>query len=239
MPRQKRRKLKIITAIIVAAGKGERMKDKDNKAFLPLAGQPMLLHSYLAFERSKVDNIVVVAQPAEVNRVVDLLHEYEQKKLMAVAPGGDQRQDSVANALALIGEETKLIAIHDAARQLVTTELINKIIEDMGEADGIIPGVIPVDTIKQTSGDFIVNTPKRDNLRAAQTPQIFKKSALLKAYEKAKNENFYGTDDASLLEKYGYKVKATNGSYDNIKVTTPIDLALAQIILSPGGGGEG
>jgi len=221
----------MISAIVVAAGAGKRMKSKTSKPFLSLAGKPLLLWTLENISASKVDNLIVVAAPTEVNRITNLICEYSIKKVKAVGRGGEHRQDSVANALALLPENTQIVAIHDGARPLVSVSLINKIIDELGDFDGIIPAVVPADTIKQSGGGFVEKTLNRQHLRAVQTPQVFKKEPLLKSYAKAKEEGFYGTDDASLLEKYGYKVKITEGSYDNIKVTTPVDLALAEVLI--------
>jgi len=221
----------MISAIVVAAGAGKRMKSKISKPFQSLAGKPLLLWTLESISASKVDNIIVVAAPKEVNRITNLISEYSIKKVKAVGRGGEHRQDSVANAFELLPENTRIVAVHDGARPLISVSLINKIIDELGDFDGVVPAVMPTDTIKQTNGHFVAKTLSRQDLRAVQTPQVFKKEPLLNSYAKAKQEGFYGTDDASLLEKYGYKVKITEGSYDNIKVTTPVDLALAEVLI--------
>lgn len=222
----------MITSIILAAGRGKRMNKQENKAFLSLAGKPILVWALQAFEDSKVDNIIIVSHPIEIERVKELVNEYSIKKVMAIFPGGDQRQDSVANALAFLPAESKIVAIHDSARPLVGAAFINETIDSLNNADGIVPAIMPTDTIKEESDNFVVKTLERKHLRAVQTPQVFTKEPLLNSYEKAKGDGYYGTDDASLLEKYGYKVKLSEGSYGNIKITTPIDLKIAELLLS-------
>lgn len=196
-----------ITAIIVAAGKGLRMKNKENKPFLPLAEEPLLVWTLKAFVESRITDMVIAVNPTEVNRVTDLINEYEITKVAAIIPGGVQRQDSVANALDFSAQDAEIIAVHDGARPLVTAELINKTIESLRDSDGVIPVVKPVDTIKRQSEGFISKTLPRQDLVAAQTPQVFKRKPLIEAYEKARQEGFYGTDDASLLEHYDFKVR--------------------------------
>lgn len=222
----------MITAIVVAAGVGKRMKRPENKAFLPLAGKPLLTWTLETIAESKIDNIIIAVQPKEANKITDLVKEYGIKKVIAIAHGGQTRQDSVSNALEFLPEETKIVAVHDGARPLIKPQQINKILDSLGGVDGVVPAVTPTDTIKQSVNDFIEKTPNRQDLKAAQTPQVFQKKALLESYQKAKEEGFCGTDDASVLEKYGYKVKITEGSYSNIKITTPVDLALAEILLN-------
>lgn len=221
----------MITAIVVAAGKGKRMSNKQSKPFLPLAGKPLLAWTLQSMAQSVVDNIIVVAQSEEVNKVTDLVNEYTVKKVTNVVPGGDQRQDSVANGLSFLPQDTQIVAIHDGARPLVKPQLINQVIKDLSDFDGAIPVVIPTDTIKKSADDFVETTLNRQQLRAVQTPQVFKKEPLLTSYAKAKEENFYSTDDASLLERYGCRIKLSEGSYDNIKVTRPVDLKLAEVLL--------
>ena len=222
----------MITAIVVAAGAGKRMKSNTSKPFLSLAGKPLLVWTLANIASSKVDGIMVVAGAKEINRVTSLISDYSIEKVKAVVRGGEQRQDSVANALQSLPENTEIVAIHDGGRPLIKPDLINKFLDELDDFDGVIPAVVPTDTIKQATGGFVEKTLNRQDLRAAQTPQIFKRKPLFESYLKATEEGFYGTDDASLLEKYGYKVKITEGSYDNIKVTTPADLALAEVLLS-------
>ena len=145
--------------------------------------------------------------------------------------GGKERQDSIANGLKNIKDSSEIIAIHDGARPLTKPALINKLIEKISDFDGIIPAVIVTDTRKEVENNFVKKTLDRKQLRAVQTPQCFKKKPLLTSYAKAKADNYYATDDSALLEHYGYKVKVIEGSYDNIKVTNPSDLLLANAFI--------
>lgn len=221
----------MITAIVVAAGFGKRMESNDSKPFLSLAGKPLLVWTLEAVAKSLVDNIIITAHPKEINRMIDLVNEYSIAKVSAIIRGGDARQDSVYAALKVLPENCKIVAIHDGARPLIKPEFVNKIIQELGKEDGIIPAIMPTDTIKKSSNNYVEKTLNRQELRAVQTPQVFKKEALLESYTEAYKDNFYGTDDASLLEVAGFKVKISEGRYDNIKVTTPTDLLFAEALL--------
>lgn len=221
----------MITSIVVAAGVGKRMEANQNKAFLPLAGKPLLAWTLEAIASSKIDKVLVLVQAAEINRVVDLINEFSIGKVAAVLPGGEQRQDTVANALDFLPADSEIVAIHDGARPLIKAKMIDKAIDELADFDGIVPAVMPTDTIKKTQDGLVVETLDRQYLRAVQTPQIFKKKPLLDSYAKAAAENFYGTDDASVVERFGYKVKVIEGAYDNIKITTPTDLLVAEALI--------
>ena len=222
----------MITAIIVAAGKGERMKNKINKPLLHLAGKPMLYWTLKSFVDSSVDNILIVANPAEIEDLSALIAEHAIEKVLGILPGGEKRQDSVSNGLDFLPDQTEVVAVHDGARPLITPEHIDKLIADLKGYDGVVPAVKPIDTIKVARENTVDETLDRQNLRAIQTPQIFKRKPLVESYAKAKSDGFYGTDDASLLERYGYSVKISEGSYDNIKITNPVDLELAEVIIA-------
>ncbi|TET52877.1 MAG: 2-C-methyl-D-erythritol 4-phosphate cytidylyltransferase [Actinobacteria bacterium] len=218
-------------AIVVAAGKSERMKAKQNKLFLSLAGKPLLVWTLKAISGSIIDSIIVVVQEKDINRTADLVNEYSIPKISKIILGGPKRQDSVSNAFNYFEKDVKIVAIHDGARPLADSNFINKTIKELWEADGVVPALMPVDTIKRKRDDYVEETLNRPDLIAVQTPQIFKKEALLDSYRKAKEEGFYGSDDASLLERYGYKVKIAKGAYDNIKITRPSDLAFAEVLI--------
>lgn len=220
------------TAIIVAAGKSVRMKSEESKAFLTLCGKPLLAWSLLAFEASKVDNIVIVTAAADIAKVKKITESYSILKTMAIIPGGEERQDSVANGLMFLHEKTKVVAVHDGARALITAELINYIFDNLNENDSVIPGINVIDTIKKVENEVVRETYKRADLRAIQTPQVFHKLPLVDSYKKASRENYYATDDAALLEKYGYNIAVCEGSCDNIKITSPIDMIIAETLLS-------
>ncbi len=222
-----------VSALIPAAGKGKRMRSDINKQFILLKNKPVLLHSLEVFDRHPaVSEIVVIAAEEEI----DLLqHELIQKggfrKTIKVVAGGKERQDSVYNGLQAI-EASGLVIIHDGARPFLTLELLNRVIAEAEKYDAVIVGMPVKDTIKVVdASNFINETPDRDKLWLVQTPQAFKYDLLRKAHQKAKLEGYYGTDDAMLIERLGTRVKMIEGSYENIKITTPEDLIIGEAIL--------
>jgi 2-C-methyl-D-erythritol 4-phosphate cytidylyltransferase len=217
-----------VGAIIAAAGKGERMGDAD-KLLAPLGGKPLLLQTVRAFQKcALVDEIVLVVSGEKETMCRKLISGKEWSKVSEVCLGGRRRQDSVAAGLKLLGK-CDWVVIHDGARPLVTEELIERGLEAARET-GAAAAAVPVkDTIKLVGEEGIVNqTPPRQNLWAVQTPQVFRADIINEAYLRANDDV---TDDASLVEQLGYKVKLYPGSYDNIKITTPDDLALAEVLL--------
>lgn len=220
-------------AIIAAAGRSERMGGR-NKLFLPLVGVPILAHTLLALERcSSMEKIIVVVEGSDKKQFEEEVRaRYPLGKILEVVEGGKERQDSVLNGLRALPRETARVTIHDGARPLVTTSLILKAIEALEDCDGVVTAVPLKDTIKEVSSENLIRTTvERKDLWAAQTPQVFRPEILMKAHQKARMDGFYGTDDSVLLERLGYKVKVVLGSYENIKITTPEDLVVAEAIL--------
>lgn len=219
------------TAIIVAAGTGERMKNNESKAFMELAGKPMVSYSLESFQEAKtIDKIVLVVKEPDIDKAKKITDELGIEKLFEVTAGGNERQDSVYLGLTASPPETSIAVIHDAARPLVTTELIDKIVNAL-DTDGVVPGVPAVDTIKKVQDNIVTETLNREELIAAQTPQAFNSKSLVEAHNIARTFIFYATDDAALMEKQKYKIKVIEGDLDNIKITTPNDLELAEIII--------
>ncbi len=220
-----------VGAVIAAAGRGERMGAPINKVYLPLGDRPILLHSLNPFESSGlVDGYAVVVPPDEVAFCRVLLASYRLRKLVAVVAGGPTRQESVAKGLRAFSEDWELIAVHDGARPLLTLELLEDAIRRASSAGAVVVGVPAKDTVKIVEEGRILETPERSRLYLAQTPQVFRRELLAKAYAEAERTGFQGTDDASLVERLGVPVEVLEGSYENIKVTTPGDLSLARAI---------
>ena len=216
-----------VGAVIVAAGEGQRMGGID-KIFAPLAGEPLLLRTTRPFQKCPaVSQIVVVVSGEKENKCRHLVSGDEWDKVSDVCLGGRRRQDSVAAGLKRL-KDCDWVVIHDGARPLVTIDLIERGLEAAKETGAAAAAVPVTDTIKLVGDDEIVmGTPPRQNLRAVQTPQVFRFNIITKAHQQAKGDV---TDDAALAEQSGYKVKLYMGSYDNIKVTTPDDLALAELL---------
>ncbi len=218
-----------VGAIIVAAGKSRRMGGVD-KVLALLGGKPVLAWVIDAFQGCNlIDQMVVVVSEQNLEWCRQLVTEQGWSKVAEVCLGGKRRQDSVMAGLSRLSH-CDWVVIHDGVRPLVTGDLIEHGIEAARETGAAVAAVPVTDTIKVAGDNRIVHqTPLRQNLWAVQTPQVFRFDIITEAYHRAKGEV---TDDASLVEQLGYKVKLYMGSYDNIKVTTPNDLALAEWILN-------
>lgn len=227
-------KNQFISAIIAAAGMSNRMGSKVNKQFISINNKPILAHSINKFERCKyVDEIIVVAREEEIEYCrKEIVKKHNFKKVTKIVRGGKERQDSVYNGILALDERCDIVLSHDGARPFVKMENIVDGIKATVEYGACIVGVPVKDTIKVVGDQGnITNTPNRDLLWAAQTPQCFKKHILMEGYRKAIEDGFIGTDDGVLVERLGLKVKMVMGSYENIKITTPEDLIIAESLL--------
>ena len=219
--------------VIVAAGTGSRMNMGINKQFIKLEGKEIIAYTIEKFyNNSNIEDIVVVVKEDESEFFKkEILDKYNFKNVK-IAYGGKERQDSVYNGLKLLDEKCDVVLIHDGARPFVSDKIIDKSIEEAKEHKAIVVGVPEKDTIKVIDNDKnIVDTPNRSVLWAVQTPQTFDYNILIDAYKDAFKNKFYGTDDAMLVERLGYKVKMLEGSYNNIKITTQEDLNVGSQIL--------
>ena len=219
--------------VIVAAGTGSRMNIGINKQFIKLEGKEIIAYTIEKFyNNSNIEDIVVVVKEDESEFFKkEILDKYNFKNVK-IAYGGKERQDSVYNGLKLLDEQCDVVLIHDGARPFVSDKIIDKSIEEAKEHKAIVVGVPVKDTIKVIDNDKnIVDTPNRSVLWAVQTPQTFDYNILIDAYKDAFKNKFYGTDDAMLVERIGYKVKMLEGSYNNIKITTQEDLNVGSQIL--------
>jgi len=224
----------MVTAIILAAGRGKRMNSSINKAFMLLAGRPILLHSVLTFSTCpEVDHLLVVAAPDEVIHVENMLSSLTGIKRWQVVSGGSERQYSIANALKIMSQTTDIVLVHDGARPLVNTQCINSVIKVATAHQAAVVAVPVKDTIKTVNDSgTVTGTPERHTLWSIQTPQGFSARILRQAYEQAEQDGYLGTDDASLVERIGVSVKIVAGRYENIKVTTPEDLIIAEALMN-------
>ena len=219
--------------VIVAAGTGSRMNMGINKQFIKLEGKEIIAYTIEKFyNNSNIEDIVVVVKEDESEFFKkEILDKYNFKNVK-IAYGGKERQDSVYNGLKLLDEKCDVVLIHDGARPFVSDKIIDKSIEEAKEHKAIVVGVPVKDNIKVIDNDKnIVDTPNRSVLWAVQTPQTFDYNILIDAYKDAFKNKFYGTDDAMLVERIGYKVKMLEGSYNNIKITTQEDLNIGSQIL--------
>lgn len=220
------------TAIILAAGKGKRMNSNINKQYIEINNKPILAYTLEKFQESEcIDEIVLVVGKEDIEYVEkEIKNKYCFKKINSVVEGGVERQDSVYEGIKKVSNDTDIILIHDGARPFVNITDIRKLVNEIATHKACILGVKVKDTIKIVDNHgYIVNTPDRKNLYAAQTPQGFLKNIIVKAYEKGINENKFFTDDSMLVEEYlNTKVKIVEGSYENIKITTKEDIDIAK-----------
>lgn len=219
-------------AIILGGGSGRRMKSDLNKIFLPLRGIPAIVRAIAPFT-GFCAGAVVVAAADEVEDMQAILAKYGMGRFVkAVVPGGSERQYSVYNGLKALPEDAEYVLIHDGARALVTEQVIRRALESVEQHGSGVAAIPVVDTIKRATADGLVQeTPDRASLYAIQTPQSFRMDVIMAAHEKAKEDGFLGTDDASLLEHAGIPVYLSEGDRENLKLTTPTDLELAEVIL--------
>ena len=219
-------------AIILGAGKGNRMKLGYNKQFLELRNEPIIIRNIRTFENHcEIDGIYIVASKEEVDKFKNLLNEYNFKKIKGIIEGGKERSDSVLNGLRGI-DECDIVLIHDGARPFVSEEIISEGIKYAKKYGAAAPGVKVKDTIKQINKDgFSIGTVDREVLTSIQTPQCFKYKDILKAHEFAKENNIILTDDTSAIETLGIHSYVYSGDYNNIKITTAEDIAIAEKIL--------
>lgn len=223
----------MVTAIFPAAGSSKRMGGGVNKNFFEIAGEPILIRTLKTFSQvERVNFLIVIVAAHEVETVEKLLRGTKGLKSWVVTIGGSERQYSIANGLKLLPDDAEIILVHDAARPLISTRTINDVIDAAEKFGGAIAAVPSKDTIKIVDAEgFVKHTPPRSELVAVQTPQGFRREILLQAYEKAATENFLGTDDSSLAERLGVKIKIVASDYQNIKITTPEDMTIAESFL--------
>lgn len=223
-----------ITVLVPAAGSGVRMGRGTRKQFLLLGGIPILAHTLRRFEDlAEVGEIIPIVPEDEMEDCLDKCVECQGlKKVRRVVPGGAHRQDSVYNGLRAVEPGCDYVMVHDGVRPFVTHDLISGLIEAVKGLDGAILAVPAKDTLKEVTKDNMVKrTLDRKLCFQVQTPQLFRFAALLDAFERAYADGYYGTDEASLVERRGGRVKVVAGSYVNIKITTPEDMILAEALL--------
>ncbi len=237
-----------VVAIVPAAGLGKRFGPGKNKPFKILGGKPLIVWSLETLVSiNEIVDVIPVFKAEDMEYGQNIIEEYNLSKIKRIAPGGKERQDSVYNGLKLIEDTESIVLIHDGVRPLIDKDLIENVIKELlspptpplvkggkgglNGVDGVILGVPVKDTIKEAEDGIIKSTLKRSSLWSIQTPQVFLYSSILQAYDRAMKEGFYSTDDAALVERNSGKIKVVMGSYKNIKITTPEDLAVAEVLL--------
>ena len=227
-----------ITAIVLAAGSGSRMKSKTKKHFMEIKGKPVIWYSLFEFEKSRVDEIILVTGKEDIDYCKkEIVEKYNLKKIKNVVAGGSERYESVYNGLKEV--TGNIVLIHDGARPLINNEIIERSIEGTIKSDACVVGVPVKDTIKRANKEgYIIDTPNRSELWITQTPQSFKTDLVKMAYKKMKEELEKGnttlniTDDAMVVEEFTTnQVRFVQGDYKNIKVTTPEDIDIAELFI--------
>lgn len=227
-----------ITAIVLAAGSGSRMKSKTKKQFMEIKGKPVIWYSLFEFEKSRVDEIILVTGKEDIDYCKkEIVEKYNLKKIKNVVAGGSERYESVYNGLKEV--TGNIVLIHDGARPLINNEIIERSIEGTIKSDACVVGVPVKDTIKRANKEgYIIDTPNRSELWITQTPQSFKTDLVKMAYKKMKEELEKGnttlniTDDTMVVEEFTTnQVRFVQGDYKNIKVTTPEDIDIAELFI--------
>lgn len=221
--------------MVPAGGTGKRMGAGAPKQFLMLGGVPMMVHALRALERapSVTEVVLVVPKEEQARALSEVVERHGLKKVLKVVPGGATRQESVHHGLHEVAGDVEIVVVHDAVRPFVTPDLIERSIEAARKHGGAIAAVPMKDTPKQAGPDGLIQrTLDRHELWLAQTPQTFRRALVVEAYRKAEIEHVHGTDDAALMERLGHKVGLVEGSWENIKITTPEDMILAEAILA-------
>jgi 2-C-methyl-D-erythritol 4-phosphate cytidylyltransferase len=221
------------SVIIVAAGSGKRMNLGFNKQYLKLNDKEVIAHTIDVFYNNpNINEIVVCIKKDEEEFFKKNIIEKYNFENIKLAYGGEERQDSINNGLQKIDKNCEIVLIHDGARPFVDDKIINESIIKAKETGAVVVGVLVRDTIKVVNQNIIENTPDRSTLWSAQTPQTFDYKLIMKAYKKAYETNYYGTDDSMLVENIGKKVSMIEGSYENIKITTQEDIGYAEYLLN-------
>ena len=224
----------VAAALVVAAGRGKRLGPGEPKAFRLLGGRPMLVHAVQALSAADAVGHVVVAAPAElVAGTRDLLADDHIGATLVVVAGGEDRRASVAAALAAVPTDVAVVLVHDAARPLAPSALADAVAAAVVTgADAVVPVLPVVDTVKEVADDAVVATVDRRRLRAVQTPQAFRREVLERAHREHRDSDVVEmTDDAGMVEQLGVTVVVVPGDDDAFKVTRPVDLLLAEVVL--------
>jgi 2-C-methyl-D-erythritol 4-phosphate cytidylyltransferase len=222
-----------LAVVVVAAGKGSRMRTEESKQYLHLNGAPILVHTLTLFQKiDQVDTIILVTGAGEIDRCKGYLERYHLSKVHHTVTGGQERQDSVLKGLEVLGADVEWVMVHDGVRPLTAERHVLDCWRKAKEAGAAVLAVPVKDTIKVVdNAGTIQSTPDRRSLWAIQTPQAFRLSLLKQAYEQAERDGFTGTDDAMLVERIGTPVHVVEADYYNIKITTPEDMPWAEWII--------
>ncbi len=222
-----------VKALIAAGGRGERIGGILPKQFVEIKKKPVLAYTVEKFENCELIDEIILVVPEDYMSFCsyNIVDVGDFKKVKRILSGGKERQDSVYKGLLALPKDTDMVLIHDGVRPFISTEKIGESIERCKKEKAVILALSVNDTVKRVDEEYVVTTLDRDKLWIAQTPQTFEYRLILEAYKKAIEDGFTGTDDSSLVERLGFKVRVLQGESQNIKITTPEDLAFAERIL--------
>jgi 2-C-methyl-D-erythritol 4-phosphate cytidylyltransferase len=221
-----------VAAIITAAGEGRRMGREIPKQFLEIQGKPVFLYSLEKFDRCLyVDEIILVINENFMNKVKEDLTKWPLNKPVNIVAGGEKRQDSVANGLDLVSNDVDIVLIHDGVRPFISIEKIQDIIEAVCDYDAALLAVPEKCTLKKVKDGWVEDTIDRKRIWKAQTPQGFRLELLRRAFKKAEEEGYYSTDESSLIERLGCRIRIVQGEDFNFKITSPEDLTMANALI--------
>lgn len=218
------------SVVVVAGGKGLRMGGEIPKQFIPVGGRPVLirtLENFYAWDSSA--QLILVLPESQIDYWNALCEEYSLKVPHEIAKGGATRFESVCNGLKMVSANTKSVAVHDGVRPFVSHDVISRCFDAIDTVEAVVPVVAPVESLRRVVGNGESRSENRDDYRLVQTPQVFRIETLFRAYEQPFNPSF--TDDASVVESIGCKITIVEGNRENIKLTTPFDLMIAESLL--------
>lgn len=226
-----------VVAIIAAAGSGKRIGGDSPKQYLKITNKPILIYTLEKFDRcNDIDHIILVVQKDKVHFAEDLLKQWQVRKNVTVITGGAERQDSIHQALHVVPDEVEFIVIHDAVRPFVSVQKLNEVIQAGREFGAAVLAVPEKNTVKAVKNGWVEQTLSREKLWEVQTPQVFRADWLKTSYVNAEKKKLQATDDAALVERMGYRVRLVEGEETNIKITSPVDLKIAETLIQNGYG---
>lgn len=222
-----------VTAIIAAAGGGKRIGGQKNKQFIEIAGKPILCYTLDKFESCDlVDEIILVLPKEDLDYGArEIVDRFGFTKIRKIVAGGKERQDSVYCGLKAITDKPEIVVIHDGVRPFLKSSKIEESIAICRRFGAVILAIPAKHTIKEGKNGYVIKTLERDKLWEVQTPQTFKYEIIFEAYQQAFADGFYATDDSALVERLGYRIKILLGEWENIKITSPEDLELAEMLV--------
>jgi len=224
---------KYSSSIIVAAGTGSRMNSVIPKQFLKVGGKPVLYHTIIKFDKAKyVKEIILVISPEYIDsKELEESIPKQLSKTFKIVQGGDTRQQSVKNGLDQVSPDIPIVMTHDGVRPLIEPQMIDKAVIQCGKKDGVIFAIPAMDTLKEVENNIIKKSLDRDKIWQMQTPQVFKKEILQQGFDLAEKDNFFSTDEASLVERLGIAIHIIQGKKSNIKLTVKEDIQIVEALL--------